>query len=471
MTWRTFFGVPLLLSMILLSLGAPVEAATAYIRLFGLDSRSHQIVLYANGPLSPSSFHLENPERWVIDLPNARVPGYGQTLPRVPGTPIRGVRIAQFKEGVARIVFDLDRPAEFPLETRKYGRTYRLAFKLTPKFLTPAPKLTPSPKPVVPKPTPSQKPVATSAPKATSNPTSSEPSDTSGLSLRRSRAGWQLTITTQDAVTYTLPQKARDDRLVFDIQGSGTELPKDSLYVDNGLIARVRVVPLNGATNRVIIEFDQPLKTSISQSEDRRTLSLALGSAPPTPAPRKKPNERRVTLDPGHGGADPGTIGAVGTLEKDVTLSMALRLQKLMQDSGMEVQMTRTRDMQILLHPRVDVGDAFDSDVFISIHANHIDDPRIEGIETYYFTPKSLPLAQAVHRRLISILKRPDRGIRRNNFVVVKYNKMPACLVEIGYLSNPREERMLVSPQYQQRAAEAILAGVQDYFKTRSYRQ
>jgi N-acetylmuramoyl-L-alanine amidase len=173
-----------------------------------------------------------------------------------------------------------------------------------------------------------------------------------------------------------------------------------------------------------------------------------------------------VTLDPGHGGDDPGAIGTRGTREKDVTLKMAVRLQKLMQDSGMDVMMTRSRDMQIHLHPRVDLGNAFQSDVFISIHANHTDDPDISGIETYYFQPSSLPLARAVHRRLVKVLQRPDRGIRRNNFVVVKYNQMPACLVEIGYLSNPGEERLLTSARYQQKAAEAILSGVKDYLRT-----
>lgn len=490
-------ALTLVLLGLLLLTGRAEAAGPVQVRLFGYDESQGLVVLYANGPLTPRAFHLSGPERWVIDLPNTRYNDLTNTLGGIKGTPIRRIRAAQFKGGMLRIVFDLDRYAEFPQEVTNPGPgNYRLAFRVgsggtKQAHPTPAPTIlrpTPTPAVVRPAPKPTFPPlVLRPTPRATRAPVSAprpqpheEPTGPAGLSLHRMGGGWQLTITTQTAFSYVVSQRNRPDRLQFDIQGAGSELPKDSLYVDNGLIARVRVVPLNQKTHRVIVEFDQPIKYSLRQQTNQRTLVLSLGGAPEPPPPqnqqaaeppRRAPNERRVTIDAGHGGIDPGTIGAVGTLEKDVTLQMALRLRKLMQDSGMEVEMTRTKDMQILLRPRVEVGDAFDSDVFISIHANHIGDPSVAGIETYYFTPRSLPLARSVHRKLVAQLKRPDRGIRRNNFVVVKYNKMPAVLVEVGYLSNPTEERLLNNAQYQQRAAEAILAGVQEYFRTRSLRQ
>lgn len=330
----------------------------------------------------------------------------------------------------------------------------------------------------------------------------------SGLTLKRVGRGWQLTLTAHGKLRYRLVGPSRHDRLTFDIIEGAVDLPRDSLYVDNGLIARVRTVPQAPGIIRVIVELDQEVGFAVRTTATQRSVVIAMAPPgapipagppvaeatpapkqaeatpapapvnPPPPLPRaldaaldRKDDRKRVTLDPGHGGEDPGGMGAHGTEEKDVTLSLALRLQKLMRESGMEVQMTRTDDMQIQLRPRVAIGDDFDSDVFISIHTNAISNPKISGIETYYFTPQSLSLARAVHRQLVAKLGRPDRGVRRNNFVVVKYNKMPACLVEIGYLTNPGEERLLKSPEYQQRAAEAILAGVQDYFKTRDYRQ
>lgn len=473
----------LLVVLCLLWLTGRAEAAgTAQVRLFGYDEAQGLVVLYANGPLSPRAFHLSSPERWVVDIPNARYSDATTTLGGIPGTPVRRIRAAQFKGGVLRIVFDLDRHVAFPHELTHPGPgNYRLAFRVgaaKPSSATPLPpvvRATPTRPPVVMRPTPQ----ATRAPVAFARPSQREADPLpAGLSLHRVGGGWQLTITTQSAFSYAVSPRNRGDRLQFDLQGAGGDLPKDSLYVDNGLIARVRIVPLNQKNFRVIVEFDQPIKYALRQEASRRTLVLSLGGASETPPPqpqtaetRRSSDERRVTIDAGHGGIDPGTIGGHGTLEKDVTLQMALRLRKLMQDSGMDVEMTRTKDMQILLRPRVEVGDAFDSDVFISIHANHVGDPSIAGIETYYFTPRSLPLARSVHRKLVAQLRRPDRGIRRNNFVVVKYNKMPAVLVEVGYLSNPTEERLLNTAQYQQRAAEAILAGVQEYFRNRSLRQ
>gem|GEM_PF-1818662 len=323
----------------------------------------------------------------------------------------------------------------------------------------------------------------------------------SGLSLKRVGKGWQLTLTANEKVRYKLIGSPRRDRLTFEISGGTVDLPHDSLYVDNGLIARVRAVSQGGNTLRVIVELDQEVGFAVRSTASQRSVVIAMAppgvpipagpqavanktipgpvASTPTPAPPRALDAaldrhfdiKRVTIDPGHGGEDPGGIGSHGTEEKDVTLSLALKLQKLMRDSGMDVQMTRTDDMQIHLRPRVALGDDFESDVFISIHANAIANPKINGIETYYFTPQSLPLAKAVHRHLVTKLGRPDRGVRRNNFVVVKYNKMPACLVEIGYLTNPTEEKLLKSAAYQQKAAEAILAGVQDYFKARAYRQ
>ncbi|HEY9899700.1 MAG TPA: N-acetylmuramoyl-L-alanine amidase [Pantanalinema sp.] len=467
-----FALVSVVASAVTLASGAEA-AEQAQIRLFGFERASGEVVLYADAPLAPKAFHLDHPYRWVVDLPNTRYSGLTKNLGPIAGTPVRGVRLSLFKSGTARLVFDLSRKAEFPqVATIPRPGSHKLAFKVAaPQAQAP----TPPPEPASPEPTPrtaTPRPVIRRSPQ----PRATEaPARSAGLALHRVGDGWELTITTQQPVTYVLSPRTRADRVIFDLQGAGAELPKDSLYVDNGLIARVRVAPLGDRTHRVTVEFDQPIKHALDLSENRRVLTLSLGAAVldkgATASARKSAEEKRITIDAGHGGMDPGTIGAHGTLEKDITLQMALRLRKLMQDSGMEVQMTRTEDMQIMLRPRVDIGDAFDSDVFISIHANHVGDPSVSGIETYYFTPKSLPLARSVHKRLVNALQRRDRGIRRNNFVVVKYNKMPAVLVELGYLSNPTEERLLTSPQYQQRAAEAILVGVQDYFRTRSLKQ
>ncbi len=520
------------LALLATGIATPAVAADDMvpIRLFGHDPRRHEVILDADAPLTSRPFHLSGPERWVIDFPGTLYLGARTALPGIPGTSIRGVRIRQNEAvGGVRVVFDLTRTSEFTFTSRPIaGGKWRHAFLVdpepgTPTGLAPAPDEAPRvaatprpvavsrPRPVAPRIRPAdvEKPPQSRPERPSSRSTQAPP----GLTLRRVRNGWQLTVVTSSPFTAVVPSRRRSERLSVDLVGAGAELSRDSLYVDNGLIAHVRVIPLSATTHRLILEIDRSLEVQIQHAEGTRQLVLLLGSgagqeedepvsrpdahpreaggvpgtgreargqASPQPGrgdpakdpgtvaaetPTRRTSRARVTLDPGHGGEDPGTIGAHGTREKDVTLQMALRLQRLMQTSGMDVMLTRTRDMQIQLHPRVDLGNAYDSDVFISIHANHTDDPGIAGIETYYFQPRSLPLARAVHRRLVRELGRPDRGIRRNNFVVVKYNRMPAVLVEIGYLSNPGEEKLLTTARYQQQAAEAILGGVKDYFR------
>jgi len=610
----------MVLVLVLASMGhQPAWAASTLIRLVGYDEASQRLVVFADGPLTPRSFNLSGPHRWVVDFPNARYRGATVKLPAIPNSPISGVRVSQWNMGTVRMVFDLNEAASFPHDLLKItDENYRLAFHLDGKrSLSAKAPAAPGPKaPGAPEGTrvsprdaakdaPAPKAAATgpaqvigfavegdrlvlrttrqivsvkktqlektgrthydfpgltispkltkrtitapklgirqarllqqgksvrliidspgrdvawkdetqpdrwaliqakeAAPKAATYAPAPIEDGESGLSLKRVGKGWQLTLTANGTVTYRMVGPARRDRLVFDIVGGSVDLPRDSLYVDNGLIARVRSTPQPDNSLRVVVELDQDVGFAVRSTPTQRSVVIAMAppgtpipAGPPVaaaPSPTPKPVEatptpavpqavdaaldrqidrKRITLDPGHGGEDPGGIGSHGTEEKDITLSLALKLQKLMRDSGMEVQMTRTDDMQIQLRPRVAMGDDFDSDVFISIHTNAISNPKINGIETYYFTPQSLPLARAVHRQLVTKLGRPDRGVRRNNFVVVKYNKMPACLVEIGYLTNPTEEKLLKSPAYQQKAAEAILAGVQDYFKSKAYRQ
>lgn len=600
---RLRIGLMVLIMLVSNLAHQPAWASSTLIRLVGYDQASQRIVVFADGPLTPRSFNLTSPDRWVVDFPNARYRGATVNLPAIPDSPITRVRVSQWNMGTVRMVFDLREKASFPHDLLKISdQNYRLAFLLDGSRAADA-KAAPS---KVAAPAASPKPPAAvvgpaqvtafavegerlilrttrrvesvqrtqvqgngrtifdfkdlklsaklrqrvlkapklgirearltqrgdsvrlivdapgrnaqwkdeilaegwallqsqpAAPRAASFAPAPIEDGESGLSLKRVGEGWQLTLTAHGKVQYRMVGPSRRDRLVFDIVGGTVDLPRDSLYVDNGLIARVRSVPQPGNTLRVFVELDQEVGFAVRTTPSERSVVIAmarpgspipagppvaeatpapkLAEATPTPAPPravdaaldKQDERKRVTIDPGHGGTDPGGIGAHGTEEKDVTLSLALKLQKLMRDSGMEVQMTRTDDMQIQLRPRVAMGDDFDSDVFISIHTNAIGNPKINGIETYYFTPQSLPLARAVHRQLVAKLGRPDRGIRRNNFVVVKYNKMPACLVEIGYLTNPTEEKLLKSAEYQQKAAEAILAGVQDYFKSKAYRQ
>ncbi|MEB3195772.1 MAG: N-acetylmuramoyl-L-alanine amidase [Candidatus Sericytochromatia bacterium] len=277
------------------------------------------------------------------------------------------------------------------------------------------------------------------------------------LMLRKVGEEWLLTLTSGSRLRYRL-RASGEDRLYLTLKGGRIALPRDSVYIDNGLIARVRHRAVGPEESQLTIDLDQPVRfqTRLSAGETRLTLAL------------QRTGKERVTLDPGHGGTDHGASGAKGTREKDVTLAVASKVAQRLETLGISVQMTRLRDVEILLRPRVEMANRNDSNVYVSIHANSFGSQTgVNGIETYYFNDASYPLAQSIHRSLVKTLQRPDRGVRKNNFYVVHHTRMPAALVEIGYLTNPQEEALLRDPAYQEKAAMAISSGIKAFVDSR----
>lgn len=180
-----------------------------------------------------------------------------------------------------------------------------------------------------------------------------------------------------------------------------------------------------------------------------------------------------IAIDPGHGGSDPGAVGPSGTQEKTVTLAVAQKVQALLEKAGARVIMTRQTDRDVY-GPNASGADelgarvaaAGNADIFISIHANSFTSPTAGGTATYYYR-KSLYdviLAQNLQDNLIQTGNRTDRGISAANFYVIKRSAMPAALVELAFISNPEEEALLGSPDFQQRMAQGIYQGIDKFF-------
>ena len=175
---------------------------------------------------------------------------------------------------------------------------------------------------------------------------------------------------------------------------------------------------------------------------------------------------RRVVIDPGHGGKDPGATGVSGTLEKTINMEIALYVESLLLDAGADVILTRTGDYDVYIYDRPEMANALKADVFVSIHSNA--DPRgqAEGTETYYHTnhPASRYLADVIHAQIVNAIGRPDRGVRFANFAVLRETDMPSALLEVLYMSSAQDERLLLDPAVQQRTAEAIVMALEQFF-------
>lgn len=215
----------------------------------------------------------------------------------------------------------------------------------------------------------------------------------------------------------------------------------------------------------------------------------------------------RVVIDAGHGGHDTGTIGPTGLLEKDLTLDVATRLGELIADRiGSEIVYTRSDDTFIPLGERTAMANEKGADLFISVHANSSRVRAVRGIETYYLNltgdrealataarenassektihelqdlvskitltekiSESREFASQVQHSLFTAVSRENatlrnRGVRTAPFVVLIGARMPSVLAEISFISNPRDEKLLKTPAYRQKIAEALYKGVAGY--------
>ncbi|HEY8342866.1 MAG TPA: SH3 domain-containing protein [Calditerricola sp.] len=194
----------------------------------------------------------------------------------------------------------------------------------------------------------------------------------------------------------------------------------------------------------------------------------APGTEPPPASndPQAILRGKRIILDPGHGGQDPGAIGrTLGTLEKTVNLQVAHLVKARLEDLGAEVFMTREDDRYPTLAERVAFARKVQGDVFISIHHNSALDQTLRGTMTFYAKdgPSRL-LAEAVHEELVRAIGLRDLQVRRANYYVIVNNPYPAILLEIGFLSHPDEERLVRDPEFQARAAQGIVQGLIRYF-------
>ena len=194
---------------------------------------------------------------------------------------------------------------------------------------------------------------------------------------------------------------------------------------------------------------------------------------------------KTVILDAGHGGHDGGARGPLGH-EKEAALDVALRAKKLLEAKGIQVKMTRSSDVFIPLEKRSAIANRFSNALFISIHFNKARGTSGTGIETFCLAPRGVPsmddenlsysdykhhpghardpeniaLATAVHASMVRRIKLTDRGIKRARFHVIRATEIPSILIEGGFMNNPKDSRLIATPQYRQTIAQAITDGV-----------
>jgi N-acetylmuramoyl-L-alanine amidase len=239
-------------------------------------------------------------------------------------------------------------------------------------------------------------------------------------------------------------------------------------------------------------------------------------SVPQSPAGPERRGALSIVIDPGHGGKDTGAIGPRGLKEKDVVLDIALRLRRLLVGRlGARVLLTRSDDTFVPLEERAAIANKAQADFFISLHVNSAPQVRATGVETYYLSREpsdgdarasatrenlalnlegvgpreeegvkavlwdmaqsltlreSSALAEMLLEDLARAFRKENRGVKHGPFVVLMTAAMPSALVEIGFISNPHEERRMQDEAYRQQIANSLAQGI-GRFATRYQRR
>jgi len=185
-----------------------------------------------------------------------------------------------------------------------------------------------------------------------------------------------------------------------------------------------------------------------------------------------------IMLDPGHGGIDPGAVTG-NVYEKDINLAVALQLAELVRQDGAEVYLTRKDDSDYYpssrctlqdkrqdLTIRAEMARNAGAGILVSLHVNKDRHPGCQGAETYYFpgSAEGQRLAEAIQARLKEIQPDNRRQAKAGDYFLLRTTPMPAVIVELGFISNPRERNLLLSPVWQKTLAEAVRHGIIDFY-------
>ncbi len=328
----------------------------------------------------------------------------------------------------------------------------------------------------------------------------------------------RIVVDLSDPIEFSKNRLSNPDRLFFDLKD--TTMAKDietKLPIGDGILKAVRAGQFKPDTVRVVLDLENisDFNTFMLDSPARLVIDV-YGTGREMKKPEAVLAKRRIIIDPGHGGHDPGAVGYKGLYEKDVVLDIALKLKKLLlSDPLNEVFLTRETDVFIPLEERTVIANKKNADLFVSIHANASPKRKTRGIETYLLNwtndveamrvaarenaislkkmkemqkkmdileiiksdlvrenkrDESIKLAHYIQKSMVSTLNNGnnnkeilDLGVKQALFYVLFGARMPSVLVEVSFISNPEEEKLLSQESYRIQIAKAIAEGLNKF--------
>ena len=256
--------------------------------------------------------------------------------------------------------------------------------------------------------------------------------------------------------------------MVLSVPTKKIDLNAGIITIKDGLVDEIEVVN-DGINTNLLIKFMRNIEYNVlpNEIEGKLTIVMERGDI-------SNPSDRIIVIDPGHGGTQPGAISVSSKKEKDFNLKVALKLDEKLRALGYNTIMTRNTDVTLGLYERADIANAVNADIFVSIHANAHDNREIAGVQVLYCPATKSdkkqidqhPFAKVMMDALVKGTGAADKGIvQRPNVVVLRETKMPAVLVEAGFLSNAAEDKLLFTEEYQNKIVDSIIKGIEKYFE------
>ncbi|MGN6419009.1 MAG: N-acetylmuramoyl-L-alanine amidase family protein [Pseudobacter sp.] len=273
-----------------------------------------------------------------------------------------------------------------------------------------------------------------------------------------------LSIALGNRLPYKSIQQVSPSRIVVDLYGVTSNT---NWITDRGTATYVNKVwyeQIEDDLMRVFIELNKPDHWGYSIGYDSAASRLQIRVKHPPEKLRLR--DMVIAIDAGHGGSNSGATGKNSkVLEKNLTLQYAKALEKLLQDKGATVVMTRTTDAELAMPERTAFLRKADPDLLISIHFNSSGNPTVSGTSTYYRYIGFQPLTQAILKRMLQLDFSNYGNVGGFNFALSGPTEYPNCLVEVGFLSNEAEEKRLVAKGFDEDVAAKICKGIVDWLK------
>ncbi|MDK2920308.1 MAG: N-acetylmuramoyl-L-alanine amidase [Candidatus Petromonas sp.] len=278
-----------------------------------------------------------------------------------------------------------------------------------------------------------------------------------------------LTISTNEETKYIKRYDEDDRELILKIPKEKIDLDTLDVDIDDNIIENIKVDDKKSNKYYYInIKLVEGTKI-VDKSKGEVTNEIALRFINDKLI-ESEYKDKLIVIDAGHGGKDPGAISPnLNIKEKDVVLEVSLKLKKLLEKAGFKVYLTREDDSYIGLYDRTTIANELGADAFVSIHVNAHPRSDVDGVQVLYYPDgqerDNKTFAAIMRDALCEGLGARNRGIiERPRLVVTRETKMPAVLLELGFLTNSREEKLLSTSEYRTKAAEASYKGIIEYF-------